>query len=62
MEGECVVMMIDKTNKRLMSVKETYPLLFQKQCSCCGNNYIKEKMYKVHRWGVNKTGNEEFSY
>lgn len=40
--------------KRLQAVKKRY-VIFPKRCECCGDMISKEKMWKVDRWGVNKT-------
>lgn len=40
--------------QRLKAVKKQY-VIFPKQCRCCGDMISKEKMWKVNRWGVNKT-------
>lgn len=47
-------MMIDQEQKRLKYIKLKY-VLFPTRCSCCKNKYKKEKMWQVHRYGVNKT-------
>ncbi|MBU5331764.1 hypothetical protein KQI61_06105 [Anaerocolumna aminovalerica] len=48
-------MMITKEQKRLNSIKEIKPLLFYRTCHCCDNDFVKEKIFKVDRWGVNNS-------
>lgn len=48
-------MKINREEKRLNAIKETYPLIFPKKCVCCQNEYVREKMWKVDRWSINKT-------
>ena len=47
-------MMIDREAKRIHAIKLRY-VFTEHQCSCCGNYFRKEKMYKVHVWGVNRS-------
>ena len=47
-------MMISKEQKRLKAIKEIRPLVFPVTCSCCNNDFVREKVFKVARWGVNK--------
>lgn len=42
------------TKRRLKAVRKQY-VFFPKECECCGDMISKEKMWKVDRWGVNKT-------
>lgn len=51
-------MKINRHEKRLKAIKTTYPLFLPKKCICCKNEYVREKMWKVFRWGVNKTAHE----
>ena len=51
MRGERMV--VDRDKKRLKYIKEIHPRLFPKECKSCGELYIKEKMFKVNRWGCN---------
>ncbi len=40
--------------KRLKRIKKRLAI-FPTKCECCGDMISKEKMWKVDRWGVNKT-------
>ena len=44
-------MMITRNERRLKAVGHYYPLLNSKQCSRCGNSFIREKMWHVLRYG-----------
>ena len=47
-------MMIDKEQKRLKAIKLKY-VLFPTKCDCCGEEYKREKMWQLYRYGINKT-------
>ena len=53
-------MLVDKNKKRLKAIKEVCPIFFARKCRCCGNEYIKEKMFSVDRWGVWTNRNRNF--
>ncbi len=44
-------MKVNKEQKRLKAIKEKY-VFFPKKCNCCGENYTREKMWKVKRYGI----------
>lgn len=47
-------MEIDKNQKRLNAIKLKY-VIFPTKCNCCGKEYVREKMWRVFRWGENMT-------
>lgn len=47
-------MKIDREKKRLKSIKLKYAL-FPTKCRCCKEEYKREKMWHVCRYGVNAT-------
>lgn len=47
-------MKVDKEQKRLKAIKLKY-VLFPTKCNCCGEEYKREKMWQLYRYGVNKT-------
>lgn len=50
-------MKIDRDQKRLNAIKLKY-VLFPTKCNCCGEEYKKEKMWQLYRYGINKTWNK----
>jgi hypothetical protein len=44
-----------ENQRRLKGIKVKYPYFFARQCECCGNFFVKENIFMVQRWGVNKT-------
>ena len=47
-------MKIDRKQKRLNAIKLKY-VIFPTECRICREEYVKEKMYSVNRWGINRT-------
>lgn len=45
-------MKIDKHQKRLKAIKSKYAF-FPTKCHICGEEYVREKMWEVYRYGVN---------
>lgn len=41
--------------KRYNAIKLKTIRLKPRQCECCKNSFIREKMWCVERWGINKT-------
>ena len=50
-------MKVDKEQKRLKAIKLKY-VLFPTKCKCCGEEYKREKMWQLYRYGINKTWNK----
>ena len=46
-------MIVDQKAKRLKAISLKYRW-FETECSCCGNVFRREKMWKVTRWGINR--------
>ena len=46
-------MKVDKHQKRLKAIKLKY-VFSPTKCRCCKEEYKKEKMWMVHRYGANK--------
>lgn len=52
-------MKIDKEQKRLKAIKLKY-VLFPTKCSCCKEEYKREKMWQLYRYGINKTWHKHY--
>ena len=46
-------MKVDKHKKRLKAIKLKY-VFFPTKCRCCKEEYKREKMWLVYRYGINK--------
>ena len=46
-------MKVDMKQKRLKAIKLKY-VFFPKKCRCCGEEYKREKMWQLYRYGINK--------
>ena len=51
------MMKIDREQKRLNAIRLKL-VIFPTKCRCCGEEYVREKMWQVYRWGINKTRHE----
>ena len=47
-------MKVDKEKKRLEAIKLRL-VLFPTKCRCCNEEFVWERMWRVHRYGINKT-------
>ena len=47
-------MKVNKKQKRLKAIKLKY-VLFPTKCECCGEEYKREKMWQLYRYGINET-------
>lgn len=50
-------MNFNQKQERLAAIKLRY-VFFPTTCNLCGKKYVKEKMWKVLRYGINKTSHE----
>lgn len=50
-------MKVEREQKRLKAIKLKY-VHFPKRCSCCGEEFKREKMWQVYRYGINEVWNK----
>lgn len=52
-------MRVNREQKRLKAIKLKY-VLSPTECNCCGNEYKREKMWRLYRYGINKSYNKRY--